>query len=32
METLAVSDSADSQIFISEYEYLRDFETEFKNI
>ncbi len=28
----AVSNSADSQIFTFEYEYLREFETEFKNI
>ncbi len=28
----AVSDSADSQIFTFEYEYLREFETEFENI
>ncbi len=28
----AVSDSADSPIFIFEYEYLREFETEFENI
>ncbi len=27
-----VSDSADSQIFTFEYEYLREFETEFENI
>ncbi len=31
-EISAVSDSADSRIFIFEYEYLREFETEFKNI
>ncbi len=28
----AVSDSADSRIFIFEYEYLRKFETDFENI
>ncbi len=28
----AVSDSADSRIFTFEYEYLREFETEFENI
>ncbi len=28
----AVSDSADLQLFTFEYEYLREFETEFKNI
>jgi hypothetical protein len=28
----AVSDSADSRIFIFEYEYLHEFETEFENI
>ncbi len=28
----AVSDSADSRIFTFKYEYLREFETEFKNI
>jgi hypothetical protein len=31
-EIRAVSNSADSEIFTFKYEYLREFETEFKNI